>query len=738
MDCMVQKRSIRANIALLSAAFLQAILSTWVLSIYFPFTLLSLHGIIYFSGFFAIFSAYLAKYIDSASERPSQISKPLYAIVYILSVLLFTWMIFPVKNSLAQTVQLPFAIFSSALISNGVILFLFVLFNSRTDGKAANRFAGVCKFLLGGVVFFAIFHLAYLEIKPHLYENRDDGIITLSHARNLVEYGSIGVNPAGERVEGFSTPAQFLLFLPAYFLTRMDFSTWSALQTGVSTFILGGVFLLFFEYWLVGLPLTIAAAAFLAFNPSFIEWHASGMENSILHVLFLVALLFLNNQLKDGKIRPVAIFIVFFASIARIDSIYYILPLVCIFAWFWWMDHRNLKGLAFLGSVLLVWGIFMLARFLYFGQIFPNTADAQGISVFSNFQDLFNSLLHGSENNFGSVITTIFVMHGGWIYIVGLVLLPFSRRNRSTNLILAASTCLIGLSLLSPLVFSASRIDVTRTTTQMALFVLLFFVIVLSIRPPRILSIFILTGAIYLVLFLVKLNYQEPYYLGWDTEGFLPIHNNFIQIAQEQEIDRPTVANTDLGIISWHKDFNIIDLAFLGNPVVAKLRNEPDKLSQYIFHLVLPDIIEIHQPWSCAFSFYSPNGELQKQYEPADPNQIMGDTCPTGYFIRKDITRDSQSDERQFMDALQQDITLELIQQEIQKCQLPGEQNGCLYVTRSVYRVLPEIREMGLLPQVLECFEDSPSVEFDLAVLNSANDPNWPQKVIEYINTNPN
>ena len=38
---------------------------------------------------------------------------------------------------------------------------------------------------------------------------RDDGVITLSHARNLADYGTIGVSPGGDRVEGFSSPLHF-------------------------------------------------------------------------------------------------------------------------------------------------------------------------------------------------------------------------------------------------------------------------------------------------------------------------------------------------------------------------------------------------------------------------------------------------------------------------------------------------------------------------------------------------
>ncbi|MBW2525913.1 MAG: hypothetical protein JRI23_17150, partial [Deltaproteobacteria bacterium] len=58
--------------------------------------------------------------------------------------------------------------------------------------------------------------LRYGQIPGSFYLLRDDGVITFSHARNLVEYGAIGVDPSGARVEGFSSPLHFGIYLVAY------------------------------------------------------------------------------------------------------------------------------------------------------------------------------------------------------------------------------------------------------------------------------------------------------------------------------------------------------------------------------------------------------------------------------------------------------------------------------------------------------------------------------------------
>jgi hypothetical protein len=73
--------------------------------------------------------------------------------------------------------------------------------------------------LLGGVIFLTLFYLRYSQIPDQFYALRDDGVITLSHGRNWVDYGFIGVSPSGGRVEAFSAPLQFLMSVVRFFET---------------------------------------------------------------------------------------------------------------------------------------------------------------------------------------------------------------------------------------------------------------------------------------------------------------------------------------------------------------------------------------------------------------------------------------------------------------------------------------------------------------------------------------
>ncbi len=212
--------------------------------------------------------------------------------------------------------------------------------------------------LLGGLIFVLVFSWAYSGIPDSYYQVRDDGVITLSHARNLVDYGFIGVNPSGGRVEGYSAPAQFFLFAWVYtVLPGIDYATYATAQTVVATFLLGALFVLFFqERQALALILTALTALFLAYLRPFLQWHGSGMENAITHVLFLATVLILFSFTRSGRIIYILSVPVFWATISRIESIYHIGPLLVIFAVFWLVSFRSWRGAYFSLLVFGLWG----------------------------------------------------------------------------------------------------------------------------------------------------------------------------------------------------------------------------------------------------------------------------------------------------------------------------------------------------------------------------------------------
>ncbi|HSV34814.1 MAG TPA: hypothetical protein VLI46_04615, partial [Ramlibacter sp.] len=190
--------------------------------------------------------------------------------------------------------------------------------------------------LLGGLIFLAVFQWRYASINPDLYRYRDDGVITLSHAKNLIDFGFIGVNPSGERVEGFSAPLQFLVYALVYAVSGLGFTGFADLQTAAATFALGAMFVLFFAGRPVfALAACAVAAVVLTALASFMIWHGSGMENALTHVALLGTVFVLYDFARKGRVDRRWVVVPFLASITRLEGIYHVAPLIVVFCLYW-------------------------------------------------------------------------------------------------------------------------------------------------------------------------------------------------------------------------------------------------------------------------------------------------------------------------------------------------------------------------------------------------------------------
>ncbi len=126
----------------------------------------------------------------------------------------------------------------------------------RSVSQRARLLIQIGLVIFGAVAFFLLFRLNLAPVPAANYEARDDALITLSHPRNLVEHGFIGVSPSGERVEGFSAPLQFVVAAVAYSVAPFDYRRFFQWQTTLGTMVLGA---LFAGAWFFPAPLTDGA-----------------------------------------------------------------------------------------------------------------------------------------------------------------------------------------------------------------------------------------------------------------------------------------------------------------------------------------------------------------------------------------------------------------------------------------------------------------------------------------------
>ncbi|MGQ0805528.1 MAG: hypothetical protein ACT4PI_16920 [Actinomycetota bacterium] len=229
------------------------------------------------------------------------------------------------------------------------------------------------------------------------YRYRDDALITLSHARGLVDVGTVSVGVSGSRVEGYSTPLQFGLAVAYYRVGGDGHEGFLDAQVAVSTLVLGAAVFLLLRVAASRRPLIGTAAVAIAVAGGlfavypFFGWHSSGMENAITNALAAAAVAALALALSSHRtwLLPVAGGAVALFALSRVEFVFHAAPLLVVASAFllWRSPERRWQRFALLaGPAVGIWFAVLLVRFWYFGSVAPNTAEAQGISPGDNLR----------------------------------------------------------------------------------------------------------------------------------------------------------------------------------------------------------------------------------------------------------------------------------------------------------------------------------------------------------------
>ena len=601
--------------------------------------------------------------------------------------------------------------------------------------------------LLGGLLFVLIFEMAYDGIPDHLYQARDDGVITMSHARNLVDYGFIGINPSGGRVEGYSAPVQLFLYAAAYAVAGVGYAAWSGAQTVAATFLLGALLVLFFgERRLLAVGLAGTAALFLAWLRPFLLWHGSEMENAVTHVLILATVLILFFLVRAGRMHYWLAVPVFLASVSRVDGFFHVGPLLIVFGGVWLAVFRDWRGVRFSLLASGLWVLFHWWRYLYFGDLLPNTAHAQGVPLADNLRlwlALDRQHLHEAVAGAGAILD----FHGARALPLALPVLLMLSRRRETVLLALLLGSLALTATFSESVFGPARMDRARTTTHLAVvsalgISALFYHLMLRRRIRWAVPLVAVAG-----LGVFGMDVVPPYKAGIST--YHPDENRkaFARIASAEDLYRPTVANPDLGVMSWHKQFNVIDLGGLGSPLITNLASSSRARADYFFHYAAPDMIELHQAWSCHYDAeILSDPRFDEVYQPVDVRETdwarkhcrANPKTLTGLWIRADVLKSSKSAERRLIDRMKDDLSAGHLREELERCQsLSTGSHDCIYVARTAWRFLPELRSRGQIGRLEEVFADSRTAPFDLYLITGYRDGRAHRAAARFIEDSP-
>lgn len=263
----------------------------------------------------------------------------------------------------------------------------------HTNRLPANRIPFILA-LTGAGTWLTLAWLRLRNIPTEWWRWRDDAVITLSHARNLAEYGSIGVSPGIDRVEGFSAPLQFLVATAYYLAGGNGYTDFLDMQVVIAIAVSGALTSLILHHvvkhspvsrgWVITIVLIGTASIGLVTIGSWttFAWLVSGMENPYILVLGL-AIIWARLRSESHSIPYLLILglLIALLGLARIELPVVLLPIIIAVAtWTYqprsWM-HLVRNVVILLLPPALIWGAYQVFRFVYFGQLWPNTALVQ-------------------------------------------------------------------------------------------------------------------------------------------------------------------------------------------------------------------------------------------------------------------------------------------------------------------------------------------------------------------------
>ena len=262
---------------------------------------------------------------------------------------------------------------------------------------------------VGYVAYAAIFifQSSFVVSGERFFTLFDDAMIAMRYARNLADGFGLVWNPGGERVEGFTNPL-WTLYMAFFHLLGISQS-----KMGLPLQVSGALCLLINIYFVGKLChglshgavfASVFAMIFTAFYYPLSNWALLGMEVGALTLLTTVCAGIAVGYIRAKRCSPGLYLLLGLGILVRLDMVVVFLT---IWGFLVFVDKDNRKA-------HLMWGILTLAlviggqtllRWLYFGEVLPNTyflkmtgiplwlRITRGLYVFAQFVWDFNWVL---------------------------------------------------------------------------------------------------------------------------------------------------------------------------------------------------------------------------------------------------------------------------------------------------------------------------------------------------------
>ena len=657
---------------------------------------------------------------------------------------------------------------------------------------------GMVALLIGGTLSWMLpIGFRLFSVPVGWWRWRDDAVITLSHAQNLVQFGSIGVS-IGDRTEGFSSPLQFALSAIYFAITGGGYGSFLDLHvftciglTGIITTILlydlisSGKRSKFFCLG-VSLAISCAAGILTAASWTAIGWQASGMENPLATVIGMAIAWIALKKEHNGRLIVLS-FLLIFLGLVRVEFAPLTLPLIAAVTLASLGKCEGLPKSRLIASIaslpLLIWMMVHSSRWLYFGNLLPNTALVQGKSSGLPGKLFLLIALYFAYGCFAMLAlqrkrTARFISFGAlWmgIAIVSIVAIAILAvlvlGDPAAGGIYKASIYVIGLlSLIASLgitQFSVCKYRQGRCVADIVFGALLFipisqFIVMGPARmeEARVLSLATPWASAWLVysianaLLLVKVPDKAlrmsgaagvivlasmasfifsaradmprdmPWLISPREEKILAVASSF----KDQNLDNnslPIVANPDLGKLSFAKQAMMVDLGWLGDPILARVKEtRPDLVVLFLDEVAKPDIVEAHGSWSCKYADWLNSRSFQDYYalsysQQRPSNKSYQQACPLQGRSGIWQVRNAKSSEFFLSREIANGANpVDLVRRAVRACSARDDSPfRCQAVRRAVYRNIMSLSSSGTYRQVVNAMSASPSFGLDKELL---------------------
>jgi hypothetical protein len=493
----------------------------------------------------------------------------------------------------------------------------------------------------------------------------DDAGISFAYARNLAHGHGLVSQPGNAPVEGFSN-LSWIVILSLFFV--LDTFHPIVVPKVLASILVTGSYIVFYLAWRgvrgVGAVSVLVALTLTSLNTAFVAWTSSGLENALyLLLICLLMYLIIESRLAVTHRSQAIIMgaLVTAIALARPDGLIYlvVLPLSQLIAPVFRKERVRNADFFTIGmcclAFALTFGMFLLFRVYYFGDIFPNVYYAKDGPGFAKLIWVI-TLKPGAVTKLIELMGSVVGSYGAGA-LLGLTVLStlgfvsgLLRWQHAVLLLFLISAILVYLLLPN------DWMPEFRFATPFILFFYSYGVFVLGElfsklivqpghrKPLVALVVLVCLSGVVLDSIHRSANFASEKVMdfNWVSERY---GRKFNRYADQVPLEDASALLPDIGGTLHCTRLRIFDLAGLCDKTIARtLRQSKPAFHDYVFDRMRPTFIHTHGYWTLVAQLHA-DPRFRRDYVPIQEHadewirNRTGQEMFAGDYVRKEVVR---------------------------------------------------------------------------------------------------